>query len=106
MTGAGDRQLVLVGLLYQALGEPVGLLLHSGDPARARQMLYQARVKAKDPDLARLQIRLCEVPPRGEKLGGNVAIVKGEAMPQVESYAPTEVPTGLKTLGKLSEIDL
>lgn len=107
MTQAQDRQLALQTILYQALAEPVGLLLHSGDPARARQMLYQARAKLNDPDLAHMQIRLCEVAPRAEAEGGNLAIVKGEKLPQAESYAPSEVPgPSLKGKATLKEFDL
>ncbi len=63
-----DLQLIL----YQALGEPIGLLLEVSDFARARQALYRARAEAKDPDLAGLQFRAS---PGLD--GGNLIIVKG-----------------------------
>lgn len=45
-------------LLYEALAEPIGLVLNAPDPARARQQLYAARKRMSDPDLAVLQIRM------------------------------------------------
>ncbi len=48
---------LLSQILYQALGEPIGLLIRTSDPARARQGLYRARQGLADPALAGLQIR-------------------------------------------------
>lgn len=62
-----DLQLIM----YQVLGEPIGLLLEVSDFGRARQGFYQARVKANDPDLACLQFRAS---PGLD--GGNLIIVK------------------------------
>ena len=59
-------------ILYQALAEPIGLLLATSDWARARQKLYLARTKLGDPSLAHLQIRHWP----GEE--GDLVIVKGE----------------------------
>lgn len=61
----------LQALLYSALAEPIGLLLQVSDFPRARAALYRARVEAKDPDLAQLQLRAS---PGLE--GGNLIIVK------------------------------
>lgn len=47
----------LRAILYQALGEPIGLLVQCSDWARARQAFYRARAEAGDPDLASLQFR-------------------------------------------------
>ena len=49
-------------LLYQALAEPIGILLKTSDPLRARQALYRARADAKDEALAVLQIRSSPFP--------------------------------------------
>ena len=51
-------QRLFTSILYNALAEPIGLLCWSPDSAKARMALYQARVKAADPTLAILQIRL------------------------------------------------
>jgi hypothetical protein len=51
-----EQQLCL--LLYQALAEPIGLAIQTSDPNRLRMQLYNARAKARDPDLAILQFRL------------------------------------------------
>lgn len=48
----------LLPLLYSALSEPIGLLLFTPQPERARQALYRARVQANDQALAALQFRL------------------------------------------------
>ena len=82
-------------LLYRALAEPVGLLLHSEDPNRARTLIYQTRAAIQDPDLARLQVRLVTL---GD---GNIAIVKGHHFPSPE-HQPLMAPTNLVP----DEIDL
>lgn len=51
----------LHALLYRALGEPIGLLLQSDDPVRARQKLYQAKYSAKDTALAGLAIKMSTI---------------------------------------------
>ncbi len=61
----------LQALLYQAMAEPIGLLVEVSDFPRARAAFYRARVEAKDPALAALQFR---VSPGLE--GGNLIIVK------------------------------
>lgn len=48
----------LLQILYQALNEPIGLVLRTNDVHRARQRLYNARASAGDLVLARLQFRL------------------------------------------------
>lgn len=60
----------LKAILYQALGEPIGLLLDCSDWARARQALYRARAEAGDPQLAQLQFRASPGIP-----GGNLIII-------------------------------
>lgn len=79
MSDARSRYLEL---LYRAIGEPIGLLLRTNEPAKLRERLYAARYSANDPDLAQLQFRLCELG------GGNLLICK--------SYLLTEggVPVG------------
>ena len=47
----------LIPLLYQALAEPIGLLLQVSDPELLRARLYAARKKTQDQDLQGLQIR-------------------------------------------------
>ncbi len=47
----------LIPLLYQALAEPIGLVLRTSDWRRARQQLYAARVQAADGALVGLQFR-------------------------------------------------
>jgi hypothetical protein len=49
----------LTEILYQALGEPIGLGLVGclPDPGTVRQRLYAARAAAEDPALGVLQIR-------------------------------------------------
>lgn len=73
-------------VLWQALAEPVGLLLTANDPQKARQRLYAARQAAQDPDLDRLQIRMVDFD------GGQIAIVKGALMPQPEWPRVEEPP--------------
>lgn len=63
----------LQGILYQALGEAIGLVLQTDDPKRARQRLYQARQQAGDSALAHLQFRLS---PKAEN---EIFITKGKS---------------------------
>ena len=65
--------LALREILYLALAEPIGLLLRSNDPARARAQLYAERKRSGDPDLAGLQIRSSPLED------GELVIVRGEA---------------------------
>lgn len=58
-------------LLYQALREPIGVLVQVSDFARARQALYRARADANDTELNQLQFRLSP-----GLAGGNLIIVK------------------------------
>lgn len=72
----------LQALLYEALAQPIGLLVQVSDFARARAALYRARNEAKDPALSALQFRASP-----ELEGGNLIIVKqvvqlGEAKPR------------------------
>lgn len=61
----------LQAVLYEALGEPIGLLcLALPDFDTARQRLYAARAKAADPLLAQLQFRASPL------ADGNLLIVK------------------------------
>jgi len=48
----------LLGILYQALAEPIGLLVASDNPQAARQRLYAARRLSGDASLAVLRIAL------------------------------------------------
>ena len=53
---------ILLQILSTALSEPIGLLLQTSDPARARAALYKARTDSGDPRLAILQIRMSPFP--------------------------------------------
>lgn len=66
-----NLQAQLKAILYQALAEPIGLLLHCSDWAKARQGLYRARAEAADPALATLQFRASP-----GIAGGNLIIIK------------------------------
>ena len=65
------KSLDLLEILYDALNEPVGLLVQVENLALGRQQLYKARRDASDPALARLQFRQSPIE------GGNLVIVKG-----------------------------
>ncbi len=58
-------------ILYQALAEPIGLLLQVSDFSKARQAFYRARAEAQDPALSILQLRASPGLP-----GGNLIILK------------------------------
>jgi hypothetical protein len=59
-------------LLYQALAEPIGLLLRVSEPQKVMQALHQVKYKAGDPSLMILQIRMLDHPE------GNIAITKSD----------------------------
>jgi len=60
----------LIFWLYEALGQPIGLLLQSDDPFRLAERLRSIRTKQEDESLAILQFRVVDLPD------GNVAICK------------------------------
>jgi hypothetical protein len=70
MAAQAQQQAHLASILYQALGEPIGLLLTCSDEHKARQALYAARRAAGDPALDCLQIRMWP--------DGGLAIVRGK----------------------------
>lgn len=70
-------------LLYQALREPIGVLVQTSDFARARQAFYRARADAADPELSQLQFRTSPGLP-----GGNLIIVKDKV--KVTTVTPPE----------------
>lgn len=47
--------------LYQALGQPWGLLVSTDDPVRTQQKLYAAKYTSRDPALAGVEIKLSPV---------------------------------------------
>ena len=57
-------------ILYKALEQPIGLLIHVSDPDRGIKRLYQTRAALKDPALADIQIRA-----NPGLAGGNLIIV-------------------------------
>lgn len=59
-------------LLYQAAGTTLGIVISVSDFEKARQKLYQAKVKAADPELNCLQFRRSPFEPETE-----LWIVKG-----------------------------
>lgn len=61
----------LADILYQALGERIGLICWSGNPQLARQRMYKVREMLDDPRLERIQIRMVEIED------GNLVITKG-----------------------------
>lgn len=61
---------LLTQVLYEALAEPIGLLIRSSDPARLRQRLYQLRANANDPELAKLQFTATGI------VGADLMIIK------------------------------
>lgn len=64
----------LLAMLWNAYGAPIGLLVWSSDPERARARLYAARKAAQSEELDCLQIRLTK--DFGDE--GQILIVKGE----------------------------
>lgn len=67
----------LTHLLYQALGESIGLLIQASDCQRVRQRLYAARTASGDESLRGLQIRQWNA-PEGEE--GNLVIVNSRIL--------------------------
>lgn len=76
----------LKAILYQALGEPIGLLIQCNDWNKARQAFYRARAEANDPALSQLQIR---VSPGIE--GGNLIIVNQKVEVNSKPATLTEI---------------
>lgn len=62
----------MLEIMYQALGEPIGLLCQTNDFNRARSTFSAAKKKAQDPALDQLEFR-------GSPLkGGDFIIIKGQ----------------------------
>lgn len=72
--------------MFQALAEPIGLLLLASDPHLARERLNQA--KNGMPELKEIQIRMVQL---GDE--GNIVLVKRK-MPQA-TFQETEEPEEL-----------
>lgn len=70
-----DGAAVFREVLYAALGEPIGLVLDSGNnSASVRAQLYAQRKALDDPALEQLQIRQC--PPGLAEPSGDLVIIK------------------------------
>jgi len=52
----------LLQLWLDALEQPIGVLLRTNDPNRAKQLLYRVRAEAKLDALANLQLRTSPFP--------------------------------------------
>ena len=66
----------LIGLWLAAADEPIGLLLRSSDPGKAKQLLYRARtagVAQGHTALAHMQLRTSPFPD------GDLVICRGQA---------------------------
>jgi hypothetical protein len=63
----------MLEIMYQALGEPIGLLVSTNDLRRAQAIFYAARKKAGDPGLGVLECRASPLE------GGDFIIVKGQS---------------------------
>ena len=71
-------------LLYEALAEPIGLVVQVSDFPLAQSRLYAARRKSGDPSLAVLQLRRSPYNPDGE-----LWITRSDAV-----MLPPEAPNG------------
>lgn len=100
LAGHKELDLAIELALYEALGERIGVLLRESvedNVGKLRERIYVVRAKLADPELARLQIRLLDLPE-----GPRIAIVKSAQMPLVPDQ-----PAGPKSSGpNLKEIDL
>lgn len=85
-----EQQLKL--LWYQALGEPLGLLLQVEDPKKAKQALYRARAGAGDLDLAGVQIRTSPIE------GGNLLLIRETVSVPVQGQPAPEPSEGIDEL--------
>jgi len=56
----------LIGLLYQAVATPLGMVLEVEDFVKATQALYRAKREAADPSLDLLQFRRSPYRPEAE----------------------------------------
>ena len=72
---AAQADQALRAILFQALSEPVGLLIRTNSPERARQQFYQAR--RGFPDLAQLSFRASPFPD------GELVIIRNDPAPPV-----------------------
>lgn len=53
-------------LWYAAYANPPGVKVKVADPNRAKTVLYTARAKLRDPDIAHLEVRTSPIDPKGE----------------------------------------
>jgi len=83
MTGSKPQE-DLVGILYQALASPIGLLLQTDDPKWATEKLRSTRASCQDEALEVLAFRLVDLPD------GNLVIYKRAPKP-----AAPEMPNDL-----------
>ena len=78
MVPAVDLNL-LDNLLWEALHQPLGLVVHTADPTRLRQLLYRAR-RANRADFAPLKLTVMD---------GQVWILNREAQQELLDHAPS-----------------
>lgn len=83
-----EENQALRAMLYQALAEPIGLLIATPDPERLRKRLWQIKQLAEDPEMERLQIASSPIE------GGQIVIVKVER----ESSTQGELPKASSAL--------
>jgi hypothetical protein len=87
----------LQDILYLALQEPIGLVLVTNDPHRARQRLYRARTEIQDPALEILQIRMSPLGGSGSSAPGDLVICKRQE--PAKAPQPVLPPVSLSDLG-------
>lgn len=75
----------LVEYLYRALSSRFGIVVHTSDPERTRQRLYQARTKAQTPAFKELSITPSRSSPNSE-----IWIVRKTLSPKDSTDAPQE----------------
>lgn len=80
-------------MMYDALAQPIGLLVASPDVAKARSAFYAARNKINDPVLGQLQIRLIVMD--GEPM---LALVRSDQVLPLPAPVPGPVGKTLKVV--------
>lgn len=78
--------------LYQALAEPIGLLLLAENPKQAKEHLLQARKASLDPELMRVKVRI------GQWEDGNIVLFKGA----IVGWKPPAAAAAAAPAGRLS----
>lgn len=93
-------------LLYQALGEPIGLLVRVQDPAKFRAAMISTRADTRDPALGDLTMKRTTLPAERGDSTTLLAIARESVIDDARERLTPAKPQRTRTDGPSREIPL